>query len=42
MCGIAAEHPEAARVELGFEDEARVGKKGRTTHVWHQSFRSKS
>ena len=36
MRGIAAEHPEAARVELWFEDEARVGQKGRTTHVWHQ------
>ena len=36
MRGIAAEHPEAARVELWFEDEARVGQKGRTTHVWYQ------
>ena len=23
-------------MELWFEDEARVGQKGRTTHVWHQ------
>ena len=36
MRGIAAGHPEAAREELWFEDEARVGQKGRTTHVWHQ------
>ena len=36
MRGIAAEHPEAARVELWFEDEARVGQKGRPTHVWHR------
>jgi hypothetical protein len=34
--GIAAQHPEAARTELWFEDEARVGQKGRTTHVWYQ------
>jgi DDE superfamily endonuclease len=33
---IAARHPEAAQVELWFEDEARVGQKGRTTHVWYQ------
>ena len=33
---VAAEHPEADRVELWFEDEARVGQKGRTTHVWYQ------
>ncbi len=36
MRGIAAGHPEAVRVKLWFEDEARVGQKGRTTHVWHQ------
>jgi hypothetical protein len=34
--GVAAEHPQAARVELWFEDEARIGQKGRTTHVWYQ------
>src|SRR3954452_16498025 len=34
--GAAAQHPEAARVELWFEDEARVGQKGRVTHVWYQ------
>ena len=28
--------PEAERVELWFEDEARIGQKGRVTHVWHQ------
>jgi hypothetical protein len=27
-------HPEAGRVELWFEDEARVGQKGRVTRVW--------
>ena len=32
----ADRHPEAARVELWFMDEARVGQKGRLTHVWHQ------
>ena len=32
----AAEHPEAARVELWFADEARVGQKGRVTHVWYR------
>jgi putative transposase len=32
----AERHPEAARVELWFMDEARVGQKGRLTHVWHQ------
>ena len=36
MSQTAAEHPEAERVELWFEDEARIGQKGRTTHVWHQ------
>ena len=35
MRGIAAGHPEAARIELWFEDEARVGQKGRVTHVWY-------
>jgi hypothetical protein len=32
----ADRHPEAARVEPWFMDEARVGQKGRLTHVWHQ------
>jgi DDE superfamily endonuclease len=32
----ADRHPEAARVELWFMDEARIGQKGRLTHVWHQ------
>jgi hypothetical protein len=31
----AARHPEAGRVELWFMDEARVGQKGRVTHVWY-------
>jgi hypothetical protein len=31
---VAIEHPEAERVELWFADEARVGQKGRVTHVW--------
>ncbi len=36
MREAAARHPEAERVELWFEDEARIGQKGRTTHVWYQ------
>src|SRR5215207_8385560 len=32
----ADRHPEAERVELWFEDEARIGQKGRTTHLWYQ------
>jgi hypothetical protein len=32
----AARHPEAKRIELWFEDEARIGQKGRVTHVWYQ------
>ena len=36
MAGVAAAHPEAARVELWFADEARVGQKGRVTHVWDE------
>ena len=36
MAGVAAAHPEAARVELWFADEARVGQKGRVTHVWYE------
>jgi hypothetical protein len=33
---VAAGHPEAGRVELWFMDEARIGQKGRLTHVWYQ------
>jgi hypothetical protein len=33
---VADRHPEAAWVELWFMDEARIGQKGRTTHVWYQ------
>ena len=33
--GLAREHP-GERVELWFMDEARVGQKGRLTHVWYQ------
>jgi DDE superfamily endonuclease len=33
---VAGRHPEAARIELWFEDEARIGQKGRTTHLWYQ------
>jgi len=36
MREAAARHPEAERVEPWFEDEARIGQKGRTTHVWYQ------
>jgi DDE superfamily endonuclease len=36
MQEAAAQHPEATRVELWFEDEARIGQKGRVTHVWYQ------
>src|SRR5215207_6338628 len=32
---IAREHP-GERVELWFMDEARIGQKGRLTHVWYQ------
>ena len=32
---MADRHPEAARVELWFMDEARVGQKGGLTHVWY-------
>src|SRR4051812_21377139 len=39
MREAAARHPEAKRVELWFEDEARIGQKGRTTHVWYQQGR---
>jgi hypothetical protein len=36
MRATADRHPEAARVELWFMDEARIGQKGRLTHVWYQ------
>ena len=36
MRETAGRHPEAARVELWFMDEARIGQKGRLTHVWYQ------
>ena len=36
MREVADRHPEAARVELGFMDEARVGQKGGVTRVWYQ------
>jgi hypothetical protein len=35
MRETADRHPEADRVELWFMDEARVGQKGRLTHVWY-------
>jgi len=33
---IATEHSEAERVEVWFQDEARVGQKGRVTRRWYQ------
>jgi hypothetical protein len=36
MQEAAAQHPEAKRVELWFMDEARIGQKGRVTHLWYQ------
>jgi hypothetical protein len=39
MRETAARPPEAERVELWFADEARIGQKGRLTHVWHQEGR---
>jgi hypothetical protein len=33
---IAAAHPEAERLELWSQDEARVGKTGRTGYIWWQ------
>jgi hypothetical protein len=36
MTAAAAAHPEAERVELWFMDEARIGQKGRTTHLWYE------
>ena len=35
MEAIATERP-GERVELWFMDEARIGQKGRLTHVWYQ------
>ena len=35
MHEVAARHPEADRVELWFEDEARIGQKGHVTQVWY-------
>jgi transposase len=35
MRDLATQHPEAERVELWFEDEARIGQKGRVTQVWY-------
>jgi hypothetical protein len=34
--GVADRHREAERVEPWFMDEARIGQKGRLTHVWYQ------
>ena len=36
MREVAARYPEAERVELWFADEARIGQKGRVTHLWYQ------
>ncbi len=36
MAEVAAAHPAAERVELWFQDEARVGQKGRVTHVRYE------
>jgi hypothetical protein len=36
MAEAAAAHPGAGRVELWFMDEARIGQKGRTTHLWYE------
>ncbi len=36
MHDAAARHPGATRIELWFEDEARIGQKGRVTHVWYR------
>lgn len=32
----ASDHPEAKRFEVWFQDEARVGQKGRVTRRWHR------
>ena len=34
MAGIQDQHPDAERVEVWFQDEARVGQKGSLTHLW--------
>jgi hypothetical protein len=36
MQDVAARHPGAETIELWFEDEARIGQKGRVTQVWYQ------
>jgi hypothetical protein len=36
MQDVAARHPEAEKIELWFEDEARIGQKGRVTQLWWQ------
>ena len=33
---LASEHSEADRIEVWFQDEARVGQKGRVTRRWYQ------
>jgi hypothetical protein len=36
MQDVAVRHSEAETIELWFEDEARIGQKGRVTQVWYQ------
>jgi hypothetical protein len=36
LAQIAADHPEAERIEVCFQDEARVGQKGRMVRRWFQ------
>jgi len=36
IAAIAREHPEAARLEVWFQDEARVGQTGRLCRRWYQ------
>lgn len=36
MREIEAAHPEAERIELWYQDEARVGQKGRLSRRWYQ------
>ncbi|MFC7540334.1 IS630 family transposase [Siccirubricoccus deserti] len=36
LAQIAADHPEAERIEVWFQDEARVGQKGRMVRRWFQ------
>jgi hypothetical protein len=33
---VAADHPEAERIEVWFQDEARIGQKGRMVRRWFQ------